>query len=109
MTSSKYSRDRSDLPPLERIKRQRAWMLPCLAALFVLNFAAFVNGRLAPAVAVVGDTSDPVFVHVDTDTRHDHKFSTFTRSDCESNTRHVHVRSIRTDPRVEKSIRIELR
>jgi hypothetical protein len=81
-------------------------MLPVLAALFVFNFAAFVNGRLvAPAASLV-------FVDADTGshthganhfemtfTDAGHRFSGITTrvAECTKDKRHVHVRTITAD------------
>ena len=89
----------------ERLKRQQRWMLPVLAVLFVLNFAAFVNGRLMPPAAHLAaldmdeswPESDAFFNFTLTDGSH--HFSAFAENgpDCEKGKRHVHVRTIREE------------
>ena len=87
----------------ERLKRQQRWMLPVLAVLFVLNFAAFVNGRLMPPAAHLAaldfdetwPESEAFFNFTLTDGNH--HFGTFGENgpDCEKGKRHVHVRTVR--------------
>lgn len=109
----------SEYPVHDRIKRQQRWMLPVLAALFVLNFAAFVNGRLVtPAAALTADSDREMAANafleraIDIRANHNQKVHVIRThsadADCEKDKRRVHVRSFVHDAD-GNSVVVELR
>lgn len=98
-------------------------MVPTLAVLFVLNFAAFVNGRLAQTESALAMVGSEMFVVPSTDDVFEFKLGdgnfhvTKRRSrvlvgdhdrrvECSSDKRHVHVSTITSD-KSDNHIRVE--